>query len=141
MRMTLWISGLLAATLALGACGGRRGGGGGGDDDDDVVGDGGSGLPPSEQVGDLSASDVQTLCDWSSSRQGGAGSVHECAEGLTVTTQPVSECVDTMSGTSCDITVGEVEDCTDAIAPDPCLLIEATPPACLPLLRCGQAGA
>lgn len=139
MRMTFWMSGLLAATVALGGCGGRRGGGGGDDDDDDIGGGGASGLPVSAQIGDLSEGDVETLCEWGTERQGGAGSEYECADGITVTTQPATDCIDQLFETSCDITVGELEDCMDAIAPDPCVLLESTPPACEPMLACGAA--
>lgn len=134
------MSGLLLATIVLGSCGGRRGHGGD-DDDDDDLGGGGSGLPRSEQVGDLAEADLETLCEWGTERQGGEGTVHQCEGDMSVSTQSASECADDMFETSCDVTVADVEDCIDAIAPDPCVLIEATPPVCMPMLQCAQPGA
>jgi len=131
-----WVLSVLAVLLFASGCGGRRGHGGDDDDDDVVQGGTGSGLPRGDAIVDLGPTELEDLCAWSADLQGGEGSTHDCGGGLTVTTKTVPDCVDSMSQMTCDITVGEVEDCTSDLAPDPCAVLEQTPASCLPLLQC-----
>jgi len=75
------------------------------------------------------------LCAWSTAIQGGSGRVWTCDDG-TVTTGSEEECralEDVING-NCRATVGDYEDCVQAIAADPCGGFEA--PACDALVSC-----
>lgn len=58
---------------------------------------------------------------------------------VSVTTKSGQDCFDDVYENDCGATVGDVEDCIDALAPDPCVLVEATPPECVPFLQCATA--
>lgn len=111
-----------ALGLAIAGCGG---------------GSGGSGVDASKPITQLTASEVMQFCEWSVEEQGGAGTTTDCGDGVTVTVDTVQECVDGYGGftSDCTTTVGQVEDCIEAIAADPCSFGGA---ACAPLFDCYQ---
>lgn len=115
-------------TLALALAVGLAGCGGGGGDDH-------SGVEPTAVVADLDPADEMTLCDWSIDAEGGAGHVTHC-NGFDVTTHTVADCVAEFAGWTCDATVGELEDCINAIDGDTCALL--TEEACAFLFTCSQ---
>jgi hypothetical protein len=122
--MTNRIAFILFASL-LAACGG---GGGVGDE---------SGVDQGKPITDLDASEVSQFCTWSNATQGGAGTVHECGDGVTFEVPTQAECEsdyaqipDGCSG----VTVAEMEACVSAIADDPCGAFEAE--ACAEYFTC-----
>jgi len=111
---------LFVAVTTFAACGG-------GDDADS------SGLDPSAPVGTLSQEDATTMCEWSTTTQGGPGTVHECGDGVTVEIESVGECVTSLADFSdCGLTVGQMEACTLELADNPC----GFGAACAPLFEC-----
>jgi hypothetical protein len=94
-----------------------------------------SGLSSSSQIGSLSTEERTTLCEWSVDIQGGEGNVTECPDNVTVTVSTVADCVaDSSAYDECDLTVGDVEECSRANADDPCGALGS--PACAPLVEC-----
>jgi hypothetical protein len=91
--------------LLVGACGG----------------DGGSGVPGSKQLKDLSADEVMAECTWGVATLGGAGHTTMCT-GRTAVTPTVAECVTELNGykAGCAATVAQLEACTEVLAADPC---------------------
>jgi hypothetical protein len=105
---------ILLAVLLLGACGG-----------DDDGGSTSSGVTTTKQLKDLSASEQMQECEWGVAYQGGAGHQTMCGDGVTITVSTVSECVTDMmmyASNGCTATVSQLEECTRAIASDPCAL-------------------
>jgi hypothetical protein len=104
-------------------------------DDDATVGE--SGLPVDDTVVSLSSGDLSDLCEWATDVQGGAGTETECGD-FTVTVAPASECIDDLGAfdASCPLTVGEVEECMQAIAYDPCTAFDSA--ACAPIFACAE---
>lgn len=98
-----------------------------------------SGVPSTLTVASLDAAQLRQLCEWSIGVQGGPGRMVECPGGGSTTTSTEADCTGGLSGTtiSCDITVGEVEDCFVAIGTDLCGLLDG--PACAPFVACGMA--
>ena len=62
--------GLMMSLFLIAACGG-----GGGD----------SGLDENERLSDLSDDEINTLCEWATAEQGGAGKTTDCGNEMTVT--------------------------------------------------------
>jgi hypothetical protein len=75
------------------------------------------GLDPSATIPSLSAGEDTTLCDWVAGRVGRWGETVRC--GSATVTSPPSEatCVTEFRSepTTCAITVGEVQDCANAV--------------------------
>jgi hypothetical protein len=97
--------------------GGGKGGGGG------AVGTS-SGLPRTDTVGSLTGAQAATLCDWLNARQGGYGQSVSCPDGSEADTDlSQSSCVASVPNvaTGCpSLTVGNVEDCANAIGTNLC---------------------
>ena len=90
-------------------------------------GDGGfppeSGVEPAQPVSALTAGDINTLCAWSIDAEGGAGHVHECGDGIEVTTATVAACEADLAGWTCTATVAQYEECINATGGDACRLL------------------
>lgn len=108
------ILGVSAALVALTACGG------------------GSGVSSSKQLGDLSEDEKSDLCDWMTTLE---VDTSECATTTGTTATTLGQCTETLGlmGT-CDLTVGQVEECYNALADDPCSA--ALPPECNEYFTC-----
>jgi len=102
MRTTIYV-----LVVAMAACGG---------------GSGTSGVDSSKHVNSLSDGEAQTFCEWAVDEQGGAGTVTDCGDGLTITVDTVAECVAKQGNytSDCAATVADAEACTTAIGNDPC---------------------
>jgi hypothetical protein len=98
------------------------------------------GLDTSATIPSLSASQVTTLCDWVAGRVGRWGETVHC--GSATVTSPPSEatCVTEFQSepATCAITVGQLQDCTNAVLSGPCQS-GATPAACADLFATGFA--
>lgn len=107
----------LASALGVASCGGDDGGGGGG-------GGSSSGLPRSTPLGSLNSSQAGTFCDWTNNKGGGYGRTATCADGSEEDTDPdKASCVTALPlvGAFCPtLTVGDAEDCANAIGADLC---------------------
>jgi len=102
---------LLALAVALAACGG-----GGGDFPPE------SGVDPSLTVSALATTDLDTLCEWSTDAEGGAGHVAHCGD-FDVTTNTVAMCVANLEMWTCPTTVAEYEASVNATEGDGCRLL------------------
>jgi hypothetical protein len=125
---TLLVGIPVAASAALSiSCGSSSGGPGGS-----------SGLPRSSTVGSLSSTDAATLCDWLNAGQGGYGRMVTCSGGTTRTTDAdQATCVagSHAAQTACPtLTVGDTEDCVNAIGSDLCAISTAS--ACAAVSAC-----
>jgi hypothetical protein len=107
--------------LALVACGG-----GGGTARPNVDGN--------KRLADLTPSELDALCSWEEATTGGARTV-DCGGGLTVTFKSKAQCAAALPPASCQATVGQTEDCIDALDANPCSFGGS---ACEPLLACGM---
>ncbi len=98
----------------------------------------GSGVDRSKRVPDLSTAEVSQLCSWGVAAAGGPGVTATCPEG-DATTQTVAECEASVGAVpgGCTATVGEIEDCMQAMGADACALYSA--PACQALIACATA--
>jgi hypothetical protein len=94
-----------------------------------------SGIDGGRALGDLTAAQWQTFCEWSATFQGGEGVVHECPSG-SVTVATVAECVDDSAAfADCvTVTVSQAETCIRAMGDDPCNGF--SDPACVAMLAC-----
>jgi hypothetical protein len=116
---------ILIAVLLAGACGG--------DDTADS-----SGVAQTKQIKDLSGDERMQECEWGVAFQGGAGKSTACGDGVTVTVNSVSDCVQDMATyatNGCTATILQLEACTKAVAADPCSFGGAT---CQPIIDCLQ---
>jgi hypothetical protein len=96
---------------------------------------GDSGQDRLEQMGELSEEEQRTFCEWQTDELGGEGAEYDCGGGSTYTVSTVDSCVDSSACySSCDLSVGENEDCTGAMAADPCN--GGADPACRPVFEC-----
>ena len=81
-------------------------------------------MPRTAKVGTLSAADVARLCDWTNQQQGGYGHHVTCAGSEDMSTDPDQKtCTDGQPDIAAhcpDLTVGDVEDCTNALGTDLC---------------------
>jgi hypothetical protein len=97
-----------------------------------------SGLPRSSTVGSLSSADAATLCDWLNAAQGGYGRMVTCSDGntrKTDTNQATCVAGSNAAQTACPtLTVGEAEDCVNAIGSDLCAISTAS--ACAAVSAC-----
>lgn len=88
-----------------------------------------SGLPRTSTVASLSTAAAGTLCDWNNEKQGGYGRTMSCSDGTTQTTDTdKTTCIDGVpqTGAACPtLTVGDVEDCANAIGSDLCAIATA----------------
>jgi len=118
--VALWLGMMIS-----GACGGG-----------DAVGTS-SGVSRSKTVASLDESEMGVLCDWTNGKQGGYGRNVSCADGPGTTDRDKATCV---SGKSLyaeycyTLTVGEVEDCANAIGTDLCAFYTAA--ACANVRAC-----
>jgi hypothetical protein len=125
----LSIAVLLAAASGLFAlsCGSSSGGGASS-----------SGIPRSDTVGSLNASQAATLCDWENAKQGGYGRTVTCSDGSTQTTDPdqatCAAVVPYFANKCPTLTVGDIEDCADGLGTNICNL--PTESACAALNAC-----
>lgn len=95
-----------------------------------------SGVSGTKTVGELSAVEAGTLCDWAAGREGGYGCKHTCTGGTSTTNKSAAACNNVFKAT-CPATVAQVEACTVAISADPCDLTVALGAACKPLTQAG----
>lgn len=119
MRNTRWMAGL-ALVLAFG-CGGDE--------------DSGPGIDEDKQLAELSSEEKERFCEWQS--ENGPTEAAECEGGSSVgAVGTLEECVDGFDAfpSDCDLTVGQMMDCTESLAEDPCEGIAS--PECGPLLDC-----
>ena len=97
-----------------------------------------SGVPRTAKVGTLSAADAARLCDWTNQRQGGYGQHVTCTGSEDMSTDPDQKtCTDAEPDIAAycpDLTVGDVEDCTNAVGTDLCKYTTAA--ACATLRAC-----
>ncbi len=68
----------------------------------------------------LSADELRTFCEWSIETQGGEGATTDCGEN-DFTVASVEDCAASAYCEACTLTVGRNEDCTEAMADDPCM--------------------
>jgi hypothetical protein len=119
---------LLFVGLAGFSCGSSNGGaadggGGGSGGSGGAVGTS-SGLPRASTLGSLTSAQDSTLCDWENAKQGGYGRSVSCPDGSEDDTDlSQASCVASVPGfaTGCpSLTVGDVEDCANAIGTNLC---------------------
>ncbi len=113
MRNVMMIS---MVTLGLAACGG-----------------GGSGVSANKQIGDLSDDERTQVCDWLGGLEVDNS---ECATGTTSSSTLTGGGCEAFLVTlgTCDLTVGNIEECNLALADDPCS--SALPPECSEYFAC-----
>ena len=105
-------------------------------------GGGGSGPPSdidmSKKLVDLSPSELAELCTWEADVTGGPRTV-DCGGGTSTTFKSKDQCVTSlgMTPTTCTVTVGQAESCTEVLSTQPC---DFTAPECAPLLSCATSG-
>ena len=99
-------------------------------------GSSGSGLDSSLELLDLSAGEVEQLCEYVVDVQDGPRTV-ECGDGVTVELSGVEECVEDFDFLSddCAATVLDAERCAEDLGADPCALFA---PSCAPLFECSE---
>ena len=97
-----------------------------------------SGLSRMAAVDSLTLTQLAALCDWSAGRQGGYGHVVQCGDGGSAGPyQDQMACVENVDfySASCPtLTVGDSENCINALAVDPCSV--ATNDGCAALRQC-----
>jgi hypothetical protein len=118
---------LLLAVIVTSSCGSSGGGAGTS-----------SGLPRSSTLASLTPGQDGTLCDWENDKQGGYGVSMTCAVGPAQDTDTdKASCVASVPGfgAGCPtLTVGDVEDCVNAIGTNLCAM--ATSPGCANINTC-----
>jgi len=99
-----------------------------------------AGVDRSQTFGGASAAQLGTFCDWTAGRLGGYGRSATCG-GVTLRSPAggQSECVTTLQQVpaSCPVTIGEYQDCVNAIVMGPCTA-GAIPQQCLSLFVCAM---
>jgi hypothetical protein len=96
-----------------------------------------SGLTRSETLATLDANETGILCDWSNAKQGGYGRNVSCSDGPGTTDSSKGSCMSGIAifGSMCaTLTVGDVEDCANAIGTDLCAFYTAA--ACANVRAC-----
>jgi hypothetical protein len=96
-----------------------------------------SGLTRSEALATLDANETGILCDWSNAKQGGYGRNVSCPDGPGTTDRSKESCVSgiPLYASLCPtLTVGDVEDCDNAIGTDLCAFYTAA--ACANVRAC-----
>jgi hypothetical protein len=100
-----------------------------------------SNVPPGDTFGQLSTSQVTSLCDYLAATQGGYGRSVTCPAGDTQTTDTSqSECVTSSAQVASlcpTLTVGDAEDCAVAVGTNLCDFDTAS--ACAPVRACFTA--
>ena len=98
-----------------------------------------SGVDPDKTIGELTANEKKSLCDWQAALHGGYGKKTTC-DGNTSVSAPKSqaECVQDLNLPTCQATVAQAEACIEVDAKDPCALAILTAPECEPLVACMQ---
>lgn len=138
MKTTFWAVAWMACAVA---CGGATTGG---DDDSgsSKAGAGGTsekipGVPRSLQVTSLSSANLAKVCDYMNNQLGGYGKKPSCDPNSMFVYADASQaaCVNKVKGKNCALTVGDVEDCADALHAKPCSL----PLVCAPLWTCANS--
>lgn len=129
---------LVGSVISVSCGGGALGAGDGGRDSGD---DGASsGLPRGTTIANLTPAQAGRLCDWGDNKEGGYGRTVTCPDGSTVSNDPdQASCVTTLPlvGVGCPATtVGDIEDCLNAIGTDLCALESA--PECDRFRSCPQ---
>lgn len=107
-----------------------------------MVGDGAigtsSGLSRNVALFDLSPGQASVLCDWTNLKQGGYGRSASCPSGSVQSTNLSNQdCVNSTSalgGRCATVTVGNIEDCVNAVQTDLCKF--ETAPACVAVAMC-----
>ena len=95
---------------------------------------GASGLPRASTIESLDDDQRPTLCDWWNMKQGGYGQSADCGgDEPEITDADQDECVAGLDECA-DATVGDFEDCGNAIGTDLCMF--RTAPACAKLAAC-----
>ena len=140
MTRFAFVSLVVLFSISALACG-NRGGGGDGSGGPGPFPMGGSGVPAASQLATLSEADRTSLCEYIVEVQGGPGA-HECGDGVTVEVPTVAECVmeSSMFPAECGITVGQAEDCAEAIGTNQCMPPPAAMEACGPIIDCALMG-
>lgn len=134
---------LLGPLMALGACtlngdlGAMMASGDAGPAGDGSVGTS-SGVSRSVRLMDLGEQQASVLCDWTNLKQGGYGHSITCSSGAVRSTNASNrDCVNqtaALGGLCVAATVGDIEDCANAIGSDLCQY--ATAAACMSLATC-----
>ncbi len=93
----------------------------------------GSGLPSSTPLDDLSYEEWEQYCSWATDLLGGPAE-YSCGQ-FTVTVLPEDACVALMENMPCGATLGELEDCSLAMANDIC---DIAAPECIPVTDCAR---
>ena len=125
-----------------GGGGGRAGGSGGGGGTSGTGGGGGSssGVPRTTTIATITSAQAGTLCDWTEGKRGGYGRVVTCPDGSQQSTDADKPTCLTMTpqlGALCPgLTVGDVEDCANAIGTNLCSM--ATAAGCSRVNSCPQ---
>jgi hypothetical protein len=98
----------------------------------------GTGTPKSTKLGMLTTAQAGTECDYVNNKQGGYGRSVTCADGSMQTTDPdKASCVADVpvAGAGCPtLTVGDLEDCANAVGTNLCSLPTAS--ACAAFNAC-----
>jgi hypothetical protein len=128
---------VVGASTSVSCGGGTLGGGDGGHGSD---GGTSSGLPRGATLGNLTAAQAGQICDWGDNKEGGYGQTVTCPDGSTVSNDvDRATCASMLTavGSSCPaLTVGDIEDCLNAIGTDLCAL--ETNPECDRFRSCPQ---
>src|SRR5262245_54960750 len=101
----------------------------------------GSGLPRTRAVLELTSQELGRLCDWSADKLGGYGNKVQCTDAVSFGPyDDQATCVgsvDSFSPSCPELTVGDYEDCMNALEPDPCAFVLTDGPAgCAALKAC-----
>jgi len=116
MKRLLWLS---VAVFAI-SCGGSSG----------------SGVSSSKLLVDLSVSEEDDLCNYIVDVEDAPRTV-TCSDGSTVTLEESTDCDFSGFTTSCTATVGDAEDCAQALGNDPC---NPDLSACIEIIQCAIDG-
>jgi hypothetical protein len=108
----MFLGGISAVGSSCGSSSGNNGGGAS------------SGLSRSATLASLSTAQAGTLCDWESAKQGGYGRMVNCSDGSQQMSDPdKASCVSgipTLGSLCPTLTVGDIEDCANAVGTDLC---------------------
>ena len=88
-------------------------------------------------MADLTDEQRTAYCEWAIEARGGEGASEDCGD-WTYTVEAMPDCRANLAQYgSCGLTVGEVDDCTDDVARDPCGFSQADGTPCYALSQCG----
>jgi predicted small lipoprotein YifL len=80
-------------------------------------------LDLAKQAKDATDADIAVYCETSLAKKGGPGLVTKCDGGMTTTVDTLEKCTADMAlfkGVDCDLTMGQLVACQDAMAADRC---------------------